>query len=54
MGIEPWQMKAKHEDQLLQQCGITSKMNGILDYTSVKLPKLSNVLTRVQQELEYQ
>jgi hypothetical protein len=52
--LEPWQTKVTHEDQLLQQCSITSKMNGILSNTSVKIPKLSNVLMQVQKLLECQ
>jgi hypothetical protein len=44
--LEPWQMKATCEDQLLQQRSVTSKMNGIRKYTSAKNSQLSNVLTR--------
>jgi Fic family protein len=46
MDLELWQMKATWEDQLLQQCSVTSKMTAILEYTSAKISELSNVLTR--------
>jgi len=43
--LEPQQIKATCEDQLLQQCNITSETNGILEHTSVKISRLSGVLT---------
>jgi hypothetical protein len=44
--LEPWQMRATCEDQLLQQSSVTSKMNVICEYISAKISKFSNVLTR--------
>jgi len=53
--LEAWQMKATCKDQLLLHWSITPKTNGILKYISVKISKLSNVLTQgLQQEFEYQ